>query len=78
MCLAIPGKISEIINEHHAVISVGGIRKTINISLLPDIQVGEYAIVHVGFALHRLDEDEAEKTLQLLHEAGDIQQALSE
>ena len=78
MCLAIPAKVVSIDSVDAAVIEVGGIEKAINISLVPDVSVGDYVVVHVGYALNRLDPMEAEKTLALLYEAGTIQQELAQ
>lgn len=68
MCLAIPVRIEEIIDAETALASVGGVRKRIDVSLLDDLAVGDYVILHVGFALNRLDEAEALRTLALLGE----------
>lgn len=72
MCLAIPGKIVEIVDEaaQIAKVEVGGVRRNVNIGMLDpdDIGVGDYVLVHVGFAMSKVDEEEAAKTLQLLDE----------
>ena len=68
MCLAVPVRIEQIIDAETALADMGGIRKQINIALLPDLRVGEYVILHVGYALSRIDPDEAEKTLALFAE----------
>jgi hydrogenase expression/formation protein HypC len=65
MCLAVPAQITQIINAQRAVVNLGGITKEISTSLLDEISVGDYVIVHVGYALTRLDVQEAETTLQL-------------
>ena len=70
MCLAIPARIVEILDEYSAISEVGGVRRAISLSLVDDIKVGDYVIVHVGHALSRLDPDEAAKTLALFAEAG--------
>ena len=74
MCLAIPGRIVEIVDEenHVAKVEVGGIRRNINLGLLPDTEVkpGDYVLIHVGFAMSKIDEQEAAETLRLLHELG--------
>ena len=64
MCLAIPAKIVEI-NGVMAAADVGGVQKEISLALVEDVAVGDYVIVHVGYALNRLDPEEAELTLQL-------------
>jgi hydrogenase expression/formation protein HypC len=74
MCLAIPGRIVEIVDEENNVakVEVGGIRRNINLGLLADTEVkpGDYVLIHVGFAMSRIDEQEAAETLRLLHELG--------
>ncbi len=68
MCLAIPAQITQILKEQRAIVNVGGISKEISTSLLDQINVGDYVIIHVGYALTRLDEEEAQKTLNLFAE----------
>lgn len=68
MCLALPVRIAELIDEFSAVADIGGVRKEINIALIDDLQVGDYVILHVGFALKKLDQEEAERTLALFAE----------
>lgn len=73
MCLAIPGQVIEIENTPHAgadelmmgIVSFGGIHKRVCLEWIPDVQVGEYVIVHVGFAISKIDEEEALETLKL-------------
>ena len=74
MCLARPAKVIELQNEASAVVDVGGVRKQINISLLPGLAAGDYVIVHVGYALSRVDEAEAARTLALFAEMGELDQ----
>lgn len=62
MCLAIPMKLVEV-NEKRGVVETGGIFKAIDISLLPQVVPGEYVIVHAGFAIEKMNEAEARKTL---------------
>ena len=59
MCLAIPGRIVAIEANGEAVIDVGGVRQKISLLLLPETRLGDYVLVHTGFALSRVDEDEA-------------------
>lgn len=70
MCLGIPGQIVEFVDEtgHLAKVDVSGVRRTINVGLLlPDgLEVGEWVLIHVGFALSKIDEEEARRTLELL------------
>ncbi|MBI5404109.1 MAG: HypC/HybG/HupF family hydrogenase formation chaperone [Ignavibacteriae bacterium] len=76
MCLAVPGKILEIIEGEEllkiAKVSFGGAVKVINISFVPDAKIGDYVIAHVGFALNIIDEEEAQKTMDYLRQIGDI------
>ncbi len=65
MCLGIPGRIVEI-QKNVAKVDVGGLSRDISIDLCPDVSVGEYVLIHTGFAIQRLDEKEAEETLELL------------
>jgi hydrogenase expression/formation protein HypC len=69
MCLGIPGKVVEISNDgplQMGKIDFGGVRKEACLAYVPEVAIGDYVIVHVGFAISRLDEDEALKTLELL------------
>ena len=70
MCLAIPVQISELLDAETAVASVAGVRRQINVALVEDLAVGDYVILHVGYALSKLDPTEAERTLALMA-AGD-------
>lgn len=65
MCLALPAKITRIFEQQKAVANLGGVEREISIALLDDVAVGDYVIIHVGYALTRLDEVEAKKTLAL-------------
>jgi hydrogenase expression/formation protein HypC len=73
MCLAIPTRVVEILENDLAIVDLGGVRKEISLALVEDVQVGDYVILHVGYALTRLDPEEAEKTLALMAEAGLMQ-----
>jgi hydrogenase expression/formation protein HypC len=70
MCLALPARIVELLPDSQGLIDVGGVRKRISLELVQDTQPGDYVIVHVGYALQKLDPIEAERTLQLFAEAG--------
>jgi hydrogenase expression/formation protein HypC len=70
MCLAIPAKVVELLPDDQAVIDFGGVRKEISLALVSDVAVDDYVIVHVGYALNKLDQDEAAKTLALFAEIG--------
>lgn len=70
MCLAIPARIEEMTGVDTAIVNLGGVRKEISLALVDNATVGDYVIVHVGYALTRLDQDEAEKTLAMFAELG--------
>ncbi len=73
MCLAIPARVSKVLDGGMAVADVGGVKREISLALVDGVAEGDYVIVHVGYALSRLDPDEAAKTLQLfaeMNEAG--------
>ena len=76
MCLAIPGKIVSIDNSNPelkmAKVDFAGVMKNVCIEWLPDVQTGEYVLVHVGFALNKIDVEDAEKTLADLRAMGDL------
>ena len=65
MCLAIPVRVVELIGEDAALVDLDGIRKQISLALVDGVQPGDYVILHVGYALSRLDPVEAERTLAL-------------
>ena len=70
MCLAIPGQIIRLAGDGEAVCDIGGIEKTVNVSLIERPVPGDWVIVHVGFAITRLDEEAALETLRLFQQAG--------
>lgn len=79
MCLAIPGKIVSInARDNTAVVSFGEVKKEISLALVEDVAVDDYVIVHVGFALQKLDAVETEHTLRLMAEAGATLETSSE
>ena len=71
MCLALPCRIVELRPDERALIGVAGVGKEVSLALVEDVAVGDYVIVHVGYALTRLDPEEAEKTLALFAELGE-------
>jgi len=75
MCLAIPVQITEVLDGTRAMASAGGILREIDTTLVDDLQVGEYVILHVGYALSRLNEQEAQRTLQAMADAGLLEEA---
>lgn len=70
MCLAIPARVVERLAGDDCIVDLGGVRKQISLALVDDVAVGDYVIVHVGYALSRLDAEEAARTLALFAEAG--------
>lgn len=68
MCLAIPVRVVKVGANDTAIVNLGGVQKEISIALLDDVVEGDYVILHVGYALSKLDPDEAEKTLALFAE----------
>ncbi|MDQ2974441.1 MAG: HypC/HybG/HupF family hydrogenase formation chaperone [Acidobacteriota bacterium] len=76
MCLAIPGKIVEIVDEDNQIakVEVGGVKRNINIGMLgkEEARVGDYVLIHVGFAMSKVDEQQAEETLRVLKEIGEF------
>ncbi|MBI4967623.1 MAG: HypC/HybG/HupF family hydrogenase formation chaperone [Rhodospirillales bacterium] len=68
MCLAMPAKVVELKADDQAIVDLGGVRKEISVALVEGVALGDYVIVHVGYALSRLDPVEAEKTLALFAE----------
>lgn len=77
MCLAIPGKIVEIVDEENRIakVEVGGVRRNVNVGMLDEQEalVGNYVLIHVGFAMTKIDEHEAMETLRVLEEIGQYQ-----
>ena len=85
MCLAIPGQLVDLVDEQRrlARVDVGGVRRTVNVGLLDGAdggaEPGDWVLIHVGFAMSKIDEDEALATLKLLEEMGeDYEQELEE
>lgn len=72
MCLAIPAQVVELRPDDNALVDLAGVRKEISLALVEGVAVGDYVIVHVGYALNKLDPDEAEKTLKLFAELGQL------
>ena len=78
MCLAIPARVVSLEPDEMAVVTVENLRKRISVALLDEVGIGDYVLVHVGYALHRLSEEEAAKTLALMAEAGVLAEELAE
>jgi hydrogenase expression/formation protein HypC len=70
MCLAIPAQVVELREGDGAVVDLAGVRKEISLALVDGVAVGDYVIVHVGYALNKLDPEEAAKTLALFADIG--------
>jgi len=70
MCLAIPARVVALVAPDNALIDLGGVQKEVSLALVDDVAPGDYVIVHVGYALTRLDPGEAERTLRVFAEAG--------
>jgi hydrogenase expression/formation protein HypC len=66
MCLAIPARVDALLDDAQALIDLDGVKKEISLALVDDVCVGDYVVVHVGYALGRLDPEEAARTLELL------------
>lgn len=79
MCLAVPGRVEKIFRAGEALmgkVNFGGVVKDVCLEYVPDIAVGEYTIVHVGFALNKIDEASAQETLQTFRELGLLEEEL--
>ncbi|MEO5338085.1 MAG: HypC/HybG/HupF family hydrogenase formation chaperone [Magnetospirillum sp. WYHS-4] len=78
MCLAIPAQIVALLPDAMATVDLGGVRKDISVVLVDGLAVGDYVILHTGFALSRLDPEEALRTLELFAEMGTLAEAQRE
>jgi hydrogenase expression/formation protein HypC len=81
MCLGVPGKITDRYDKDGlpmGKVDFGGIVKEVCLSYVPEAQIGDYTVIHVGFALHLIDEKEALETLALLHEIDELNRELNE
>ncbi|MCJ7825451.1 MAG: HypC/HybG/HupF family hydrogenase formation chaperone [Anaerolineales bacterium] len=79
MCLGVPGKVSEIYEANGlkmGKVDFGGVKREVCLEYVPDTEVGQYVIVHVGFAINQLSEEEAEETLTLLRQIIDIEEEI--
>ena len=71
MCLALPAKVVAINKTTDtATVSIGEVKKEVSISLVEDVQIDDFVLIHVGYALNKIDQEEAERTLKLFAEAG--------
>ncbi len=77
MCLGVPGRVVDVWRNELGLlfgkVQFGGIVKEVNLSYTPDVQVGDYVVVHVGFAISRIDEEEARRVFSFLKEMGDLE-----
>ena len=73
MCLAIPARVVELLPGLRALVDLSGVRKEVSIDLVDDAQVGDYVIIHVGYAIGKIDPDEAQRTLELFAELAQSQ-----
>ncbi len=75
MCLAIPGQVKEFVDEtgHIAKVDVGGVKRNVNVGLVVDdgLEVGDWVLIHVGFAIQKVDEEEAAETYAFLKDLGE-------
>jgi len=82
MCLAVPGKVTKLTHDNAGmqtgIVQFGGIHKDVCLAFLPDVRVGDYVIVHAGFAIGRVDEAEAVATFALLEAMGELAQLTGE
>lgn len=74
MCLAIPARVEQKLDNDMAIVEMGGVRKEVSLALVDGVEEGDYVIVHVGYALNRLDPEEAEKTLALFAQMNELEQ----
>jgi hydrogenase expression/formation protein HypC len=70
MCLAIPTEVTELLPDQMARVSLDGVGKIISVALIDDLKVGDFVILHVGYALTKIDPEEARRTLALMAELG--------
>ncbi|MDJ0448765.1 HypC/HybG/HupF family hydrogenase formation chaperone [Methylocystis sp. JR02] len=68
MCLAVPVRVTELLPDQMAKVSLDGVSKSISVALVDDVSVGDYVILHVGFALSKVDAVEAERTLAMIRD----------
>lgn len=80
MCLAVPARVVELVDENDQIakVEISGVRRNISVALLEDVKVGDWVLVHVGFAIQKIDENEAEQTLMLLRQLGQIDEEFFE
>ncbi len=72
MCLAVPVRVTELLPEQMAKVSLAGVTKTISVALVDDVRIGDYVILHAGFALSKIDPLEAERTLAIIRDIAGV------
>jgi hydrogenase expression/formation protein HypC len=80
MCLGVPGRVEQVWDAggtRMATVDFGGIRKDVCLAYVPEVEVGDYTVVHVGFAITKLDEESALETLRLFNQIGALEQEFS-
>jgi len=80
MCLGVPGKVNEIYEANGlkmGKVDFGGVKREVCLEYVPEVEIGEYVIVHVGFAINQMSEEEAEETLDLLRQIISIEDEIS-
>lgn len=78
MCLALPARVVSLELGDMAVVALEGVKKKISLALVEDVSVGDYVLIHVGYALHKVSEEEAARTLAMMAEAGVLGEELAE
>jgi len=78
MCLALPARVVELLDGDMAVVAFDTVKKRISLALVEDVAVDDFVLVHVGYALHKVSQEEAARTLELMVEAGVLQEELKE
>ena len=78
MCLALPARVVAIEADEMATVALEGVKKKISLALVEDVAIGDYVLVHVGYALHKVSEEEATRTLAMMAEAGVLADELDE
>ena len=84
MCLGIPGQVIELVDREASLarVDISGVRREVSVALVDEptapLQVGDWVLIHVGFALARIDEDDARETLELLAKGAELQRELDE
>ncbi len=77
MCLAIPAEVVELLPDSMARVQIDGVTKVVSLALVDNVVVGDYVLLHVGFALSRIDEKEAMETLGVLREMGELSELVA-